>query len=173
MFLLSNTITCVSVVSILCCLPEKQKDVIKFQQKFRRHRQKCQNSKKDFHREAAKISSRGSKKKLRERKFVASSPLCNDFLKGQPQRSAHEILAAAEVQNEWRTTPLSSCPPLAYYMSTLYYFTSSKSTIIHYQCVSTGCCVHVARIKISIDNQHVTKPMQRYDILPEQPKEKA
>lgn len=49
----------------------------------------------------------------------------------------------------------------------------SKSTIIHYQCVSTGCCVHVARIKISIDNQHVTKPMQRYDILPEQPKEKA
>ena len=53
------------------------------------------------------------------------------------------------------------------------YLTSSKSTIIHYQCVSTGCCVHVARIKISIDNQHVTKPMQRYDILPEQPKEKA
>ena len=53
------------------------------------------------------------------------------------------------------------------------YITSSKSTIIHYQCVSTGCCVHVARIKISIDNQHVTKPMQRYDILPEQPKEKT
>ncbi len=53
------------------------------------------------------------------------------------------------------------------------YFASSKSTIIHYQCVSTGCCVHVARIKISIDNQHVTKPMQRYDILPEQPKEKT
>lgn len=53
------------------------------------------------------------------------------------------------------------------------YFTSSKSTVIHYQCVSTGCCVHVARIKISIDNQHVTKPMQRYDIIPEQPKEEA
>ena len=53
------------------------------------------------------------------------------------------------------------------------YLTSSKSTVIHYQCVSTGCCVHVARIKISIDNQHVTKPMQRYNILPEQPKEKA
>ena len=50
---------------------------------------------------------------------------------------------------------------------------SSKSTIIHYQCVSTGCCVHVARIRIIIDIQHVTKPMQRYDILPEQPKEKA
>ena len=55
----------------------------------------------------------------------------------------------------------------------LTYFTSSKSTIIHYQCVSTGCCVHVARIKISIDYQHVTKPMQRYDILSEQQKEKA
>ena len=54
-----------------------------------------------------------------------------------------------------------------------YYLTSSKSTVTHYQCVSTGCCVHVAKIKISIDNQHVTKPMQRYDILPEQPKEKA
>ena len=53
------------------------------------------------------------------------------------------------------------------------YFTSSKSTVTHYQCVSTGCCVHVARIKISLDNQHVTKPMQMYDILPEQPKEKA
>ena len=48
-----------------------------------------------------------------------------------------------------------------------------KSTIIHNQCVSTECCVHVARIKISIDNQHITKPMQRYDILPEQPKEKT
>ena len=54
---------------------------------------------------------------------------------------------------------------------TFNYFTSSKSTFIHYQCVSTGCCVHVARIKISIDNQHVTKPMQRYNIQPEQPKE--
>ena len=53
------------------------------------------------------------------------------------------------------------------------YFTSSKSTIIHYQCVSTGCCFYVARIKISIDNQYVTKSMQGYDILPEQPKEKT
>ena len=53
------------------------------------------------------------------------------------------------------------------------YFTFSKSAIIHYQCVSTGCCVYVARIKISIDNQYVTKFMQRYDILPEQPIEKT
>ena len=51
------------------------------------------------------------------------------------------------------------------------YFSSSKSTIIHYQCVSTGCCVHVARIKISIDNQHVTKSLQKYRFLPKQPKE--
>ena len=40
-------------------------------------------------------------------------------------------------------------------------FTSSKTTYIDYQCVSTGCCLHVAKIKISIDNQHVTKSMQR------------
>ena len=53
------------------------------------------------------------------------------------------------------------------------YFTSSKSTIIHYQCVSTGCCVYVVEIKISIDNQYVTKSIQRCDILPEQPIEKT
>ena len=53
------------------------------------------------------------------------------------------------------------------------YFTFSKSTIIHYQCVSTGCCVYVARIKISIDNQYVTKFLQRCDILPEQLIEKT
>ena len=47
------------------------------------------------------------------------------------------------------------------------YFTSSKSTIIHYQCVSIGCCVYVARIKISIDNQHVTKSLQKYRFPPE------
>ena len=62
---------------------------------------------------------------------------------------------------------------IAVYIMKVIYLTSSKSTIIHYQCVSTGCCVHVARIKISIDNQYVTKPIQRYDILPEQPKEKT
>ena len=70
------------------------------------------------------------------------------------------------------SNPKGNPPFLSVYIN-LFYFTSSKSTIIHYQCVSTGCCVHVARIKISIDNQHVTKPMQSYDILPEQPKEKA
>ena len=52
------------------------------------------------------------------------------------------------------------------------YFTSSKSTIIHYQCVSTGCCVHIVRVKISIDNQYVTRLMQWCDILPEQPIER-
>ena len=53
------------------------------------------------------------------------------------------------------------------------YFTFSKSTFIHYQCVSTGCCVHIARIKISIDNQCVTRLIQRCDILPEQQIEKT
>ena len=66
-----------------------------------------------------------------------------------------------------------SCTLFVYLSSFYNYLTSSKSTFIHYQCVSTGCCVHVARVKISIDNQYVTKPIQKYDILPEQPKEKA
>lgn len=36
------------------------------------------------------------------------------------------------------------------------YFTSSKTTLTDYQCVSTGCCTHVAKTEITIDNQHVT-----------------
>ena len=36
------------------------------------------------------------------------------------------------------------------------YFTSSKTTLTDYQCVSTGCCRHVAKTEITIDNQHVT-----------------
>ena len=51
------------------------------------------------------------------------------------------------------------------------YFTSSKTTLTDYQCVSTGCCTHVAKTEITIDNQHVTKSLQRYGFLPKQPKE--
>ena len=51
------------------------------------------------------------------------------------------------------------------------YFTSSKTTLTDYQCVSTGCCTHVAKTEITIDNQHVTKSLQRYKFLPKQPKE--
>ena len=51
------------------------------------------------------------------------------------------------------------------------YFTSSKTTYIDYQCVSTGCCSHVAKTEKSIQKQHVTKSMQRYRFLPKQPKE--
>ena len=51
------------------------------------------------------------------------------------------------------------------------YFTSSKTTLTDYQCVSTGCCTHVAKTEITIDNQHVTKSLQRYEFLPKQPKE--
>jgi hypothetical protein len=51
------------------------------------------------------------------------------------------------------------------------YLTSSKSTLTDYQCVSTGCCIHVAKTEITIDNQHVTKLLQRYTFLPKQPKE--
>ena len=42
-----------------------------------------------------------------------------------------------------------------------YLLSSSKTTLTDYQCVSTGCCTHVAKTEITIDNQHVTKPMQR------------
>ena len=51
------------------------------------------------------------------------------------------------------------------------YHPSSKTTLTDYQCVSTGCCTHVAKTEITIDNQHVTKLLQRYRILPKQPKE--
>ena len=51
------------------------------------------------------------------------------------------------------------------------YHPSSKTTLTDYQCVSTGCCTHVAKTEIIIDNQHVTKLLQRYRILPKQPKE--
>ena len=51
------------------------------------------------------------------------------------------------------------------------YLTSSKTTLTDYQCVSTRCCTHVAKAEITIDNQHVTKSLQRYVFLPKQPKE--
>ena len=51
------------------------------------------------------------------------------------------------------------------------YLTSSKTTLTDYQCVSTGCCTHVAKTEIAIDNQHVTKSLQTYRFLPKQPKE--
>ena len=46
------------------------------------------------------------------------------------------------------------------------YFTSSKTTLTDYQCVSTGCCTHVAKTETTIDNQHVTKSLKRYEFLP-------
>lgn len=56
--------------------------------------------------------------------------------------------------------------------SYLSYFTSSKTTLTDYQCVSTGCCTHVAKTEITIDNQHVTKSLQRYRSLPQITKRK-
>ena len=37
------------------------------------------------------------------------------------------------------------------------YLTSSKTTLTDYQCVSTGCCTHVAKTEIAIDNQSCYK----------------
>ena len=61
--------------------------------------------------------------------------------------------------------------PLVIFCNSVIYFTSSKTTLTDYQCVSTGCCTHVAKTEITIDNQHVTKSLQRYIFLPKQPKE--
>lgn len=63
----------------------------------------------------------------------------------------------------------SSCAPFFIYQ--ILYLTSSKTTLTDYQCVSTGCCTHVAKTEMTIDNQHVTKSLQRYEFLPKQPKE--
>ena len=56
--------------------------------------------------------------------------------------------------------------PLVIFCNSVIYFTSSKTTLTDYQCVSTGCCTHVAKTEITIDNQHVTKSMQRYIFSP-------
>ena len=58
-----------------------------------------------------------------------------------------------------------------FFIYQILYLTSSKTTLTDYQCVSTGCCTHVAKTEITIDNQHVTKLLQRYIFLPKQPKE--
>lgn len=44
--------------------------------------------------------------------------------------------------------------------------TSSKTTLTDYQCVSTGCCTHVAKTEITIDNQHVTNIIAKVQIFP-------
>ena len=61
---------------------------------------------------------------------------------------------------------------IVYYAFTFrYYLISSKTTLTDYQCVSTGCCAHVAKTEITTDNQHVTKSVQKYEFLPKQSKE--
>ena len=52
------------------------------------------------------------------------------------------------------------------------YFTSSKTTLADYQCVSTGCCTHVAKTEITIDNQHVTNIIAKVQISPQTTKRK-
>ena len=57
---------------------------------------------------------------------------------------------------------------IVYYVFTFWhYFTSSKTTLTDYQCVSTGCCTHVAKTEITIDNQHVATKRKhiKYHIL--------
>ena len=76
---------------------------------------------------------------------------------------------------KWRVAHQSYTPfhrvLLCLYLSSSLIWPPLKTTLTDYQCVSTGCCIHVAKSKISIDNQHVTKSLQRYKFLPKQPKE--
>ena len=51
--------------------------------------------------------------------------------------------------------------PLVIFCNSVIYFTSSKTTLTDYQCVSTGCCTHVAKTEITIDNQHVTNKINK------------
>ncbi len=68
---------------------------------------------------------------------------------------------SATPSDEFRTSPNDILCKLSF----------SKTTLTDYQCVSTGCYTHVAKTKITIDNQHVTKSLQRYRFLPKQLKE--
>ena len=56
--------------------------------------------------------------------------------------------------------------------SYLSYFTSSKTTLTDYQCVSTGCCAHVAKTEITIDNQSCYKIIAKVQISPQITKRK-
>ena len=73
------------------------------------------------------------------------------------------------ISNKFKKSADNVLPALFLYH--IYYFTSSKTTLTDYQCVSTGCCTHVAKTEITIGNQHVTKSLQRYRFLSKQPKE--
>ena len=75
------------------------------------------------------------------------------------------IRKANDIQTQKAYRPIACTLFLLIYLSRIY-FTSSKTTLTDYQCVSTGCCTHVAKMEISIDNQHVTKSLQRYEFLP-------
>ena len=52
---------------------------------------------------------------------------------------------------------------IVYYVFTFWhYFTSSKTTLTDYQCVSTGCCTHVAKTEITIDNPLIINMLQNH-----------
>ena len=80
-------------------------------------------------------------------------------------------LSLVVTPNKNQRTTYRLCADFLNFRLMFSYFTSSKTTLTDYQCVSTGCCTHVAKTEITIDNQHVTKSLQRYRFLPKQPKE--
>ena len=75
-----------------------------------------------------------------------------------------------------RTKGKKSVHPIGLHATLLLYeyqcVTSSKTTLTDYQCVSTGCCIHVAKTEITIDNQHVTNIGTKVYISPQTTKRK-
>ena len=81
---------------------------------------------------------------------------------------SHKVWVANNQKKEVQTKNLHLFPCLLF----ITYFTSSKTTLTDYQCISTGCCTHVAKTEITIDNQHVTNITTKVQISPQTTKRK-
>jgi hypothetical protein len=79
---------------------------------------------------------------------------------------------ARHTKKEIRATNWVARISLRFMYGNYHYFTSSKTTLTDYQCVSTGCCTHVAKTGITIDNQHVTNITAKVQISPQITKRK-
>ena len=94
--------------------------------------------------------------------------------RGRTEQGVHEGASSAAspdaVVSDTKKGTACDCRTLFVQLFLRSYFTSSKTTVLDYQCVSIKCREHVAKTEITIDNQHVTKPMQRYGFLPKYPK---
>ena len=107
-------------------------------------------------------------RKTRKCAFCGKEFTCNSG--SQKYCSEHCAETAKAQQKKKRQDFIKAAGPVID-LASQEYLSSSKTTLTDYQCVSTGCCTHVAKTETTIDNQHVTKSLQRYIFLPKQPKE--